>query len=109
MDLWQQHIIPSPNICPKEYCFFWTEEGDYFAPDLYGDLQEALNNTKEITRSGCRCTFGKCVRNKDANGLKDWYEPCEPELEKAELPWFYFMSLDRLNRKKQRIYKKYFR
>ena len=33
---------------------------------------------------------GECSRNRDNPGGKDWYEPCEPALKKAGLPWFYF-------------------
>jgi hypothetical protein len=26
---------------------------------------------------------------------KDWYEPCEPEIEKFGLPWFYFIHSEK--------------
>lgn len=40
----------------------------------------------------CRETFGKCQRSTAMLNDKDWYEPCEPELEKHALPWFYFVT-----------------
>lgn len=41
-------------------------------------------------------------------GEKDWYEPCEPELESKGLPWFYFCDPQRLTKKNRLMYKKYF-
>jgi hypothetical protein len=51
--------------CPKEFCFFWN--------------------------NGCRCSFGLCKRLDEINGDHDWYEPNEPALEKARLPWHHFV------------------
>ena len=40
----------------------------------------------------CLCEFGVCTRNDVEKGENDYYEPDEPDLELAELPWFYFIS-----------------
>jgi hypothetical protein len=39
----------------------------------------------------CGCSFGVCIRLDPINGNNDWYEPNEVKLEKAGLPWFYFI------------------
>ena len=82
---------PSENICPKKYCFEWIDEGDSIANGIYNGLDDALSNLKPVLRSGCGCTFGKCIRADKKNGDRDWYEPCEPALKKDGLPWFYFI------------------
>lgn len=38
------------------------------------------------------CNFGLCTRLDPVGGDRDWYEPDEPDLEEAGLPWFYFAS-----------------
>ncbi|MBZ9750601.1 hypothetical protein K7W42_06975 [Deinococcus sp. HMF7604] len=38
----------------------------------------------------CDCPVGLC-RRWSPEGKTDWYEPCEPLLERAGLPWFYFI------------------
>ncbi len=66
---WKKEVKPSADICPQKFYFFWCDETNI-----------------------CRRTFGLCKREDSANSDKDWYEPCEPELKKADLPWFYFIS-----------------
>jgi hypothetical protein len=41
-------------------------------------------------QGGCACQFGSCIRRDVANGVADFYEPHEPRLKAAGLPWFYF-------------------
>ena len=66
--LWDLNTKPPENICPERFCFLWS-----------------TNSYK------CRRTFGLCKREDPAKGGSDLYEPCEPELEKFGLPWFYFI------------------
>ncbi|HZY87206.1 MAG TPA: hypothetical protein VFE78_20385 [Gemmataceae bacterium] len=57
-------------------------------------LKEALTRQDgwvEFPQGGCSCTFGRCTRLAPAEGDHDWYEPCEPALERDGLPWFYFI------------------
>jgi len=39
----------------------------------------------------CGWSAGRCTRG-GLGGDEDWYEPHEPELEGAGLPWFYFIA-----------------
>ena len=64
---WDKHKKPPDSICPEAFCFLWSE-----------------------SKGCCRETFGKCRRSTANQSDTDWYEPCEPELEKQGLPWFYF-------------------
>ena len=66
---WNVNKKPSALECPRKFCFLW----DY-------------------NKSQCQRTFGLCIREDSINSQKDWYEPNEPELENARLPWFYFIS-----------------
>lgn len=65
---WDKFKKPPENICPQKFCFIWSED---------------VNK--------CRATFGLCKRLAPDKCNKDWYDPCEPELEKNGLPWFYFI------------------
>ncbi len=105
---WNPNEKPPIHICPKEFCFFWREEGNSFAPGLYTNIDEALQHAKPVLVSDCGCTFGVCIRKDMEKGEKDWYEPCEPELESKGLPWFYFCDPQRLTKKNRLMYKKYF-
>ena len=81
----------APIGCKKQhFCFFWQERGNFAAPGLYPTLADALRTMHEIERSGCGCPFEQCVRDPDGSGPINWYEPCEPALAEAGLPWFYF-------------------
>jgi hypothetical protein len=68
---WNKNKMPPEDICPRIFCFLWSESD-----------------------SKCRETFGKCRRSTSRVNDNDWYEPCEPELEKHNLPWFYFITSD---------------
>lgn len=65
---WDKHKKPPEYICPEVFCFFWSESSNK-----------------------CKETFGKCRRSTAKQIYRDWYEPCEPELESHSLPWFYFI------------------
>lgn len=41
---------------------------------------------------GCRNPFGRCSRLDPDTGDGDYYEPHEPNLEEAGLPWFHFIA-----------------
>jgi hypothetical protein len=82
---------PNPTECPKQFCFHWAEKGSRLAEGFYCSLDEALNHMAFVQDDFCACTFGLCIRLDSINGDKDWYEPNEPELERASLPWFYFI------------------
>ena len=59
---------PSALECPREICFLW-----------------------DASEEACGCPFGLCTRLDAAHGERDFYEPHEPNLELAGLPWFYFI------------------
>jgi hypothetical protein len=65
---WDKYKKPPEDICPEEFCFLWSE-----------------------SKNKCREPFGKCRRVTKKLIHTDWYEPCEPELKKYDLPWFYFI------------------
>ena len=70
-NLWNKYIKPPADICPKEFCFMWDEE------------------------DGCPCLElinAKCFRETGNVHDEDLYEPCDPHLEQAGLPWFYFTA-----------------
>jgi hypothetical protein len=112
---WNKNIKPSLDICPEQYCFFWAKQGDFM--DTSGVAHESLDKAfeylshndgwLEVKQSRCSCRFGTCKRlglNKDD---RDWYEPCEPELKKDGLPWFYFISsIDKLTSEARKKYLK---
>ncbi len=92
------NTIPAPDytICPKQFCFFWQDEGDYIAPGFYPNVEEALQHLTLITKSGCGFRYGKCRRDtvdQEPNQVyKDFYEPCEPALDKAGLAHMHFVA-----------------
>jgi len=72
---------PDPAVCPRRFCFCWgTDE-----PTTTGSLA-----TTPVA-DGCGCPFGRCVRADPERGEHDWYEPHEPNLRAAGLPWFTFI------------------
>jgi hypothetical protein len=81
---WDKHTRPPANVCPGKYCFLWVQRS------------EAIGDLPAIPEGRCECGFGVCTRLDPVNGEGDFYEPCEPELEDADLPWFYFMDPTRL-------------
>jgi hypothetical protein len=84
-----------PNICPERYCFFWIPHGG--SADMSGQIQSSVDAAfreggfASFPEGGCSCTFGICMRLPGAKGERDWYEPCEPELDADGLPHVYFM------------------
>jgi|GEM_PF-1714413 len=82
---------PSPLRCPHHFCFSWHEANTYAAPGTYTSLEAALAAAEFVSEAGCGCSFGRCLRLDFEPGDKDWYEPHEPALERAGLPWFYFI------------------
>ena len=59
----------------------------------YDCIDEAIAAAKQVVVSArCACIFGKCSRNQSDPGSRDWYEPAEDFLRKADLPWFYFVA-----------------
>lgn len=105
---WNPYEKPLLHVCPKEFCFFWSEAGNSQAPGLFESINNALQHAKPISETGCGCTFGVCIRYEAEKGSKDWYEPCEPTLEQMGLPWFYFCNPQKLKDKDKRKYDKYF-
>lgn len=69
---WKRADKPDGTQCPRRFCFFW------------GAAQPG-----EATH--CGCSFGICKRLDPEHGNHDWSESYEPELERAGLPWFYFI------------------
>jgi hypothetical protein len=104
---------PPSNICPERYCFFWMAPGDRadISGGPYSSLEEALREATltPFPEGGCSCRFGICTRLSAATGrqvhrpppsrqhfpvenIRDWYEPCEPALERDGLPDDYFVT-----------------
>lgn len=69
MEKWNKNEKPPIDICPKTFCFLWSEEDNK-----------------------CDEAFGVCMRAEPGKSDRDWYEPCEPELDKYGLPWYYFIQ-----------------
>jgi len=89
--MWNPSTKPPPGICPEQFCFHWLEKGSRFAAGLHKNLEDALHHTVQQDVARCGCSFGICTRMSPAEGDHDWYEPHEPRLERAGLPWFYFI------------------
>ena len=87
---WEENKQPNLTICPKHFCFFWHERGDSVAKGMYANVEKAMGNLVKVGKSQCGFQYGRCTRNQQAEGARDFYEPCEPALEKAGLPDFYF-------------------
>jgi hypothetical protein len=87
---------PNPILCPKHYCFHWLEKGDFIARGFHANLEEASQHMEEVMEDGCGCSFGICLRDERFRSMeginrRDWYEPCEPALDKNGLPRDYFI------------------
>ncbi len=80
---WKAEQKPNPHICPQAFCFFWCE-ADAVVADVTGEAQRVIH-------PHCGCQFGRCLRLYPLEGNHDWYEPHEPALAHAGLPWFYFI------------------
>jgi hypothetical protein len=101
MKKWNPKERPDTGICPREFCFLWVCAGG--RADLsgkeYDSAQEAIAAAKRGTlfpEGGCGSFAGTCTRQDAENGVADMYEPHEPNLKKAGLPWFYFTDRESL-------------
>jgi hypothetical protein len=99
---WNPNEKPDLTVCPQQFCWFWLEEEELFASSLHSSVDEAWENLQVVEKVGCGCAFGPCRRETGNPGHEDWYEPCEPELAKHGLPWFYFADPRNLRRKRQK-------
>ncbi len=88
---WKPTEKPDATQCPGRFCWHWLSEGDLFAPGLHANHEEGLRRLQPIGAAHCGCSFGICRRSAPGRGGRDRYEPDEPELERAGLPWFYFL------------------
>jgi hypothetical protein len=88
---------PDYTLCPKHHCFHWLEKGSLIARHVQVNLDEVSTHWEKVKKSGCGCSFGNCVRegrfkDLDTRYFRDWYEPCEPSLEKEGVPHDYFIN-----------------
>lgn len=77
---WDKHKRPPAHICPQKYCFLWIS------------ARGPIGNLPAVPEGHCGFEYRLCTRLDPVNGDADYYEPCEPELEADDLPWFYFMT-----------------
>ena len=82
---------PDALMCPKKFCFLWVEPGAAFAPGLYNSVEAGLASATTVEQGRCGCSFGTCARSDPTAANQDWYEPHEPHLAAAGLPWFFFI------------------
>ena len=82
---------PDSLICPQQYCFHWLASGADFAPGLHANLEASLAVATRVDEARCGCGFGTCIRLDPTPTNRDWYEPHEPNLAAASLPWFFFI------------------
>jgi hypothetical protein len=80
---WNPNERPPPNVCPERYCFFWIPPGG---------RAHQKGRWVSFPEGGCSCSLGICTRLPGAKGERDYYEPCEPELDADGLPHTYFIS-----------------
>ena len=93
--IWDKHKKPPAEVCPGLYCYHWIMPGGSadMSRRIHGSVEEALSGSsgwQVFPDGGCSCSFGLCSRLDPVHSTKDWYEPCEPFLERDDLPWFYF-------------------
>jgi hypothetical protein len=90
---WKPESKPPSDTCPERFCVHWAKVGDKVTGfgRQYDTLTDAINDAAPVSTSGCACSFGICVRDASSDGKTDWYEPNDSALEKAGLPWFYFV------------------
>jgi hypothetical protein len=98
---WDKYQRPPPEQCPRGYCWHWVVPGGKASPPgrRYKSREEALRdsvNWPVWPEGGCACPFGPCKRLDPATGDADFYEPHTPNLERAGLPRFYFVTLESL-------------
>ena len=90
---WTPETKPPSGTCPERFCFHWAEAGDKVTGvgRQYDTVTDAINDAALVSTARCACSFGPCVRDTSSDSITDWYEANEPALEKAGLPWFYFV------------------
>ncbi len=91
---WDLRVKPSPTQCPGRFCFLWVGKDDSFEPPggLHDSFEEAIKAANVVAlQSMCSCP-SRCLRDAVSPGERDLYEPCEPALRAAGLPWFYFVA-----------------
>ena len=76
---------PDPTVCPRQFCFFWRRAN-------WNQKKVPAGERLYATEGDCLCEFGTCTRLDPEHGDHDWYEPDEPDLEEAGLPWFYYIG-----------------
>ena len=95
MNKWLPQIRPPRTVCPEEFCFHWCSTGGWaeMSGKAFTSVRDAMRSgtTVHFPDGGCACSFGLCTRKDPVNGDHDWYEPHEPRLRDAGLPWFYFI------------------
>jgi hypothetical protein len=89
---WKLHVRPPAGVCPRRFCFNLVPDGARFSPGLHAGVDEALAGALPVRGDCCTVPFGRCRRLGDGPGDGDYYEPCEPQLASAGLPWFFFIA-----------------
>lgn len=94
------HVVKIANWCPRNFCFFWLGKGDMIPGETSESSDGVSNNYKKINKGRCAENLGPCSRNSrfkkgsiDRNAI-DWYEPCEPYLDRERLAHDYFMTAE---------------
>lgn len=98
---WELHQRPPADACPEEFCLHWVSAGGRTSPPgrVYASRAEMFSDAENWPvwpEGGCGCGFGACRRLRPDESGTDWYEPHEPRLDAAGLPWFYFTVFDSL-------------
>jgi hypothetical protein len=78
--------------CPKHFCFNFIEAGMYFSSGIFNSLDEALESANVVALQD-RCSWSGCRRWTRNASDSDFYEPYEPELDKAGLAHDHFKKL----------------
>jgi hypothetical protein len=87
-------LIPD---CPKHFCFFFRPAGTHHHDGLFNSVEEALRAPYTVALCD-ECgsgVFGPCRRETRNPAHYDWYEPHEPNLDKAGLPHDHFLSVEK--------------
>lgn len=89
--------LPDASRCPGVYCFAYAHAGDIVSADpgqMFDSLEEAVthlqNEGVRVSRDHCACSLGPCRRWTGNESDADYYEPCEPRLERDGLPDLFF-------------------
>jgi hypothetical protein len=109
MKEWNLNQRPSLSICPENYCFFWVppKGSADLSGKIYDSFEEAISATSNrvvFLHGGCTAPFGPCKRATKSEADKDWYEPCEPFLRRANLPELFFCNPQNLEEPDQKQY-----